>query len=109
MEAAMECIRVRRVLEIQTRELRQCVLDGVLLPRKPAANSRTSSGAAQLTKREIEVVRLIVGGMSTGEIASNPHIAFKTAAAHRSQILQKLEVTNAAGVVREAVARGIAS
>jgi len=60
-----------------------------------------------LTCREMDVVRLLIGGLSSKEIASQLGITFKTAACHRSSILSKFGVHETASVVREAIRAGI--
>lgn len=60
-----------------------------------------------LTKRERQVLELIVGEYTTEEIAKKLFISNCTAETHRSHILQKLGVRNTAGVVREAFRRDL--
>jgi len=62
-----------------------------------------------LTKREIEVLRLIAEGRSTKEIAYHLNISFKTAVAHRTHLLQKLGIHESATLVRLAVRAGLVS
>lgn len=60
-----------------------------------------------LTPREREVFHLIVEGMTTKEIAKRLAVSTKTAENHRSRVLDKLEVRNAAEVIRYAVRHGL--
>jgi len=60
-----------------------------------------------LTAREIEVLALIVEGKSTKELAGILGISFKTAVCHRSHIMSKLGVQNAAALVRKAILEGL--
>ncbi|RXK82852.1 response regulator transcription factor [Filimonas effusa] len=53
----------------------------------------------QLTRREIEIVKLIGKELSTKEIADQLFLSELTVATHRKNILRKLEVKNIAGVV----------
>jgi DNA-binding NarL/FixJ family response regulator len=62
-----------------------------------------------LTPREIEVLTLIANGFSTKQIAFQLGIAFKTAVAHRSRLMMKLEVHETAGLVRVAISAGLVS
>ncbi|HET6560779.1 MAG TPA: AAA family ATPase [Marmoricola sp.] len=58
-------------------------------------------GSLPLTGREIEVLRLVAGGRSNSQIASELYISPKTASVHVSHILTKLDVhtrTEAAAV-----------
>lgn len=59
-----------------------------------------------LTRREKEVLLLIVDEYTTKEIAEELYISACTAETHRLNIIQKLGVRNTAGVVREAVRKG---
>ncbi len=57
-----------------------------------------------LTRRELEVLRLVAAGRSNGEIAKQLFIATKTASVHVSNILAKLGAagrTEAAAIARE--------
>lgn len=62
---------------------------------------------ALLSVREIEVVMLIVDGLSNSEIAEKLFISKRTVDAHRNNVLQKLEVKNTAQLVRFAIKSGI--
>jgi DNA-binding CsgD family transcriptional regulator len=61
-----------------------------------------------LSKRERQVLMLIVAGKSSKEIAVELGISFKTAVTHRASIMSKMEVHEIASVVREAIRRGLA-
>lgn len=56
-----------------------------------------------LTEREIEVMKLIVDGKSNKEIASLLFISQRTAEKHKSNILNKLEMTSVVDLVKYAV------
>jgi len=60
-----------------------------------------------LTRREVEVLRLIAEGRSSKEIATELGMAFRTAVCHRYRIFQKLKVHETASVVRLAVRAGL--
>lgn len=64
-------------------------------------------GSATLTKREKEILHLIVAEHTTGEIAGKLFISSCTVETHRSNILGKLGVRNTAGLVREAIRQGL--
>ena len=63
----------------------------------------------KLTRREKEVLKLIVEEMTTQEIADKLFISTKTVETHRSHLIQKLDVRNTAGLVRIAIEKGLAS
>ncbi len=58
----------------------------------PSANQARESAAADLTERELDVLRLIAGGMSNNEIAEKLVISEKTVKTHVSNILSKLHL-----------------
>ncbi len=60
-----------------------------------------------LSRREFEVLRLMVDGMTSREVAAELGISFKTAVTHRASIMSKLDVHEIASVVREAIHRGL--
>jgi DNA-binding NarL/FixJ family response regulator len=53
-----------------------------------------------LTRREVEVIRCIAQEMTTKEMADNLFISEHTVMTHRKNLLRKLEVKNAAGLVK---------
>jgi len=57
----------------------------------------------QLTKRELEIIALLVKEKSTNEIAEELFISTNTVSTHRKNILHKLGVKNAAGLIRFAM------
>lgn len=57
---------------------------------------------AKLTKREIEILKLIAMALSTKEIAEKLFISIKTVDSHRQNLLHKLNVKNTAGLVKAA-------
>jgi len=61
-----------------------------------------------LTERELQVLRLVVAGMSLNAIADELHLSPKTISSHKMRIMQKLDVTNNADLVRYALRHDIA-
>ena len=62
-----------------------------------------------LTARQLEILRLIVRGKSTREIANGLGLSIKTVEAHRSQIMKRLQIYDVAGLVLFAVREQIIS
>jgi len=62
---------------------------------------------AYITPREKEVLHLIAHEYSTKQIAFKLSVAYETAHSHRKNLLRKLEVKNAAGLVRVAFEEGL--
>lgn len=55
-----------------------------------------------LTKRELEVLKLIAHALSNKEIAKELYISDQTVSVHRKNIMRKLNVSNTAGLVKMA-------
>ena len=60
-----------------------------------------------LTRREKEIIELIVYEYTTNEIAEKLFISEKTVETHRKNLLQKLNVRNTAGLVRIVFEKGL--
>jgi DNA-binding NarL/FixJ family response regulator len=60
-----------------------------------------------LTRREYQVLQLIVDGKSCREIAAELGICFKTVVSHRTRIMEKLDVHETASLVRRAIRKGL--
>lgn len=65
------------------------------------------SKSASLTKREKQILQLIIEEYTTQEIANKLFISFCTVETHRLHLIQKMGVRNTAGLVREALSRNI--
>jgi DNA-binding NarL/FixJ family response regulator len=61
---------------------------------------------SHLTGSEIEIVRLIAGGLTTKEIASQKNISFHTVNTHRKNIFRKMGVSNASELIMQAIKAG---
>jgi len=61
-----------------------------------------------LSPREREIIQLIAESHSTKEIAATLGISVRTADTHRSNIMNKLDIHDVAGLTRFAIAEGIA-
>jgi len=60
-----------------------------------------------LTRREKEVLELILEEMTSAEIADKLFISQKTVETHRLNLIQKMGVRNTAGLVKEAINKGM--
>jgi DNA-binding NarL/FixJ family response regulator len=56
--------------------------------------------AAELSKRETEVLGLVGLGLTTKQIAEDLGISSRTVDSHRQRIMQKLEISNGPGLVK---------
>ncbi len=62
---------------------------------------------SQLTKREIEVIKLIAEGLTSQDIADKLFISPRTVDTHRRNLLQKLNVKNTAELIKYAIKHNI--
>jgi DNA-binding NarL/FixJ family response regulator len=67
------------------------------------------TGRPRLTEREKEVLRLIAEGKSNKEIAESLCLSIKTVAAHRANIIEKLDIHSRAELVKYAIRQGLTS
>lgn len=61
-----------------------------------------------ITKREMEILKLISNGMTNQEIAEKLFISVRTVESHKSHIMQKLDIKNTAGLVKFAFQNNLA-
>jgi DNA-binding NarL/FixJ family response regulator len=67
------------------------------------AKNGSNTNRRQITKREREVLKLIVDGYTSSEIAKLLFISPRTVETHRSNLMNKLEIKNTAALVRYAL------
>jgi DNA-binding CsgD family transcriptional regulator len=101
--AAQHAMRESALLRQRSQKVRAALRDGNGENHKAAV---TDHGG--LSKRERQVLALIVAGKSSKQIAAELGITFKTAVTHRASLMAKLDVHEIASVVREAIRRGLA-
>jgi DNA-binding NarL/FixJ family response regulator len=73
----------------------------------PTRSTATTGLASGLTRREVEVLRLLVGGRSDREIAAALFIGHRTAQDHVSNVIAKLGVANRTEAAAVAVRDGL--
>jgi two-component system response regulator NreC len=71
------------------------------------ALASAGAGAAALTERELEVLRLVALGHTNTEIAKQMYISPRTVETHRSNLQRKLGVSGRPELVRYALERGV--
>jgi len=69
------------------------------------AEARAAAEADPLSEREREVLRLLALGYTNQEIAKMLYISVRTAETHRAHIMQKLQISTRAELVRYALAQ----
>jgi DNA-binding NarL/FixJ family response regulator len=72
-----------------------------------AAAPARASWDAPLTPREREVLQLISGGQRLRDIAVQLGLSVKTVSTHKMRLMQKLDVTNNADLIRFCVEHGV--
>ncbi len=73
-----------------------------------AANSAAAGrAAAELSEREIEVLRLIARGLTNREMAARLHLSVRTVESHRARIQRKLGRSRRSDLVEYALGRGL--
>jgi DNA-binding NarL/FixJ family response regulator len=70
-------------------------------------NSKSSKKIADLTEREVEVLKLIADGLVNKQIADKLFISVKTVINHREHIMSKLNIHSAAGLTKFAIENGV--
>src|SRR5213080_4374713 len=94
-------------------ELLQCVEHALLRSAKQRRRSAEQNEARRLldllTPREFEVMQLVITGMLNKQIAGELGTADKTVKVHRGRMMQKLDVTSVAELVRLVERAGIAA
>ena len=68
-----------------------------------------SIAMTQLTPREREVLQLVAEGFTNREMSEQLVISVKTAAVHRTNIMQKLDLHSMAELTKYAIRKGIIS
>ncbi|WP_406677410.1 response regulator [Neomoorella carbonis] len=81
------------------------VIDG--LQQGFSAAREGDAGKAELTDREMEVLRLAAEGLTNAEIARRLFISVKTVQAHRANLMQKLGLHDRVDLVKYAIKKGI--
>ena len=89
--------------------LRAAVGGGTYLEPQLGARlaATTSSGPAELSARELEVLRLIARGLTNREIAERLFLSVRTIESHRARLQRKLELTRRSELVEYALERGL--
>lgn len=82
-------------------EVTETMMKSLMKNRKASKNS--TNFIPKISRREKEVLELIVQEFTTQEIADQLFISLKTVESHRSNLLAKLNARNTAGLVRIAI------
>ena len=102
--AGREIIDAIRVVQTGRRYLSPKVAEIV------TENVGTRSGATpleSLSRREREILKLVADGHSSAEIGTKLHLSPKTVDSYRSRMMQKLHLSDLAGVIKFAIQHGL--
>jgi len=71
------------------------------------SRSAAESPLNRLSKRERQILQLVAEGRSSAQIAATLHLSPKTVDTYRSRLMQKLHITDTAGLVKFAIQHGL--
>ena len=104
--AAQEVINAVRTVHLGRRFLGSGVAEIIA----EGLGGRTgSSPVDSLSKREREVVKMVADGYSSAKIGEILHLSPKTVDSYRSRVMQKLHVSDLAGLIKFAILHGLTS
>ena len=95
-ELLLESIRHALMLDEQQRD-------------KQSQKAEIATRLARLTPREHEVMAMVTGGKANKEIASALGVSAKTVEAHRARVMEKMQASSLADLVRMAMLANIGS
>lgn len=99
-------LRDRRVLSRQLRRKNKFLRNTIRL-LLTQYGSRTSKLMVKLTKREFEVLNLVMEGKSSREVADELFCSKRTVDFHLARIYEKLQVSNRVQAMRQATILGL--
>jgi len=83
-------------------EVKTNIMNSITRAKKAKSNFNV-----KLSKREIEIIKLIADELTTNEIAEKLFISLHTVESHRKNILRKTSSRNLAGLIKYAVKEGL--
>jgi DNA-binding NarL/FixJ family response regulator len=104
--AAKEIIEAVRTVQLGRRYLGMRVAEIVA---EGLSGRSGESPVESLSKREREIVKLVADGYSSARIGEMLHISPKTVDTYRSRLMQKLNVSDLAGLIKFAIQNGLTS
>jgi DNA-binding NarL/FixJ family response regulator len=84
-----------------SKEVTESIMKSLMNQRK--ASNKSVTEIPKISRREKEVLKLIIEEFTTQEIADSLYISLKTVESHRASLLSKLNARNTAGLVRIAI------
>jgi DNA-binding NarL/FixJ family response regulator len=71
------------------------------------SNRRSTSPIESLSNREREILKLVADGLSSAEIGRRLSLSPKTVDTYRSRLMQKLQISDLAGLIKFAILHGL--
>ena len=71
------------------------------------SNRRSTSPIESLSNREREILKLVADGLSSAEIGRRLNLSPKTVDTYRSRLMQKLQISDLAGLIKFAILHGL--
>lgn len=90
---------IKAIIEVSEGKKYICDEVKTILAQKELDDDGSPSDMNNLSRREIDIIKLIKEGLSSKEIASHLDISLKTVEVHRYNILKKLKLKNTAALV----------
>ncbi len=104
--AAREIIEAVRVVQTGRRYLSPKVAEIVA---EGLSERNGTSPLESLSRREREIIKLVADGHSSAAIGEMLHLSPKTVDSYRSRLMQKLHITELAGLIKFAIQYGLTS
>jgi DNA-binding NarL/FixJ family response regulator len=104
--ASREVIAAVRVVQTGRRYLSPRVAEIVA---QGVSDRSGTSPLSSLSQREREIFKLVADGHSSAKIGSMLHLSPKTVDTYRSRMMQKLHVSDLAGLIKLAIQHGVTS
>jgi DNA-binding NarL/FixJ family response regulator len=79
------------------------ILNGYMQQLKKSDKTALKTRRSKLSKKEKEILQFLVEGMSSREIAEKLQLSVRTVDNHRANMMRRLQVRNAAELVKTAV------
>lgn len=79
------------------------IMKAHFLQKAKNQNKNAEKGYEQLSKREVQVLKLVVEGLTNSEIAAKLFVNIRTVETHKTNILQKLQLKNTVELVKFAI------
>jgi DNA-binding NarL/FixJ family response regulator len=104
--ASREVIEAVRIVQSGRRYLSPRVAEIVA---QGVSDRSAVSPLSSLSQREREILKLVADGYSSAKIGTMLHLSPKTVDTYRSRMMQKLHVSDLAGVIKLAIQHGLTS